>query len=135
MSTYHKGSLSPSLSPLALSKVNLLFVHITFKVALSPLFSEAQLQRQIKLNSSASTARLECKTSPGGPGGRAAVGTRVCGVSTPLKRRDERKREELNCVAIVSPIIKLHIQSISNQSRRKYERDELQFFIRYTVAG
>lgn len=133
MSTYHKGSLSPSLSPLALSKVNLLFVHITFKVALSPLFSEAQLQRQIKLNSSASTACLECKTLTGG---RArGVGTRVCGVSTPHRRRDERKREELSCVAIVSPIIKLHIQSISNQSRRKYERDELQFFIRYTVAG
>ena len=92
---------------------------------------EAQLQLQIKLNSSASTARLECRTSTG-----ARHWAPECVSCQRLREGgDERKREAPNCVAIVSPIIKLYNQSISNQSRHNYERDELQFFIRYTVAG
>ncbi|KAI9526068.1 hypothetical protein NQZ68_002616 [Dissostichus eleginoides] len=53
----------------------------------------AQLQRQIKLNSSASTAHLECKTFLG------SVQPSVRRVSA----SQEGKRRKQNCVAIVSP--------------------------------
>lgn len=70
-------------------------------------FLRAQLQRQIKLNSSASTAHLECKTFLG------SVQPSVRRVSA----SQEGKRRKQNCVAIVSPVIKspqsVHLKSVT----------------------
>lgn len=72
-------------------------------------FLRAQLQRQIKLNSSASTAHLECKTFLG------SVQPSVRRVSA----SQEGKRRKQNCVAIVSPVIKspqsVHLKSVTPQ--------------------
>lgn len=70
-------------------------------------FLRAQLQRQIKLNSSASTAHLECKTFLG------SVQPSVRRVSA----SQDGKRRKQNCVAIVSPVIKspqsVHLKSVT----------------------
>lgn len=70
-------------------------------------FFRAQLQQQIKLNSSASTAHLECKTFLG------SVQPSVRRVSA----SQDGKRRKQNCVAIVSPVIKspqsVHLKSVT----------------------
>lgn len=68
-------------------------------------FLRAQLQQQIKLNSSASAAHLECKTFLG------SVQPSVRRVSASSRRRKHK------CAAIVSPVIKslqsVHLKSVT----------------------
>ena len=103
VSTHHKGSLQL-----------IYFLCILHLKLHCPLFFRSTI-------TAADQIKFLCKHSSFG----GSVHQSVWRVSA----SEEGWRRKQDCVAIVSPVIKFYNRSILNQSRYRYERDELDYFI------